>query len=215
MCILVLAIVFGFLGVYTNPSIREWVGKAMGATPRTQTEYGMEQFHYPINSTVTITVKIAYEVMGYDISAGNPVWLLSNVTVSGNPYLTVWGVYMQPANVIESSDGATIIGFNGPSINSVGGTVWFGSGLVIFDQAGSLVATVTLSVYPTSATKWTSIDIPFYTVIPEISIAPSATGTLFYGNQSLSLMFFVLFFAALNIAVIVYDHSYDAVSREA
>ena len=215
MCILVLAIVFGFLGVYTNPSIREWVGKAMGPTPRTQTEYGMEQFLYQINSTVTITVKIAYEVIGYDISVGNSVWLLSNVTVSGNPYFTVWGVYMQPANVIESPSGATIIGFNGPSINSVGETVWFGSGLVIFDQGGSLVATVTLSVYPTSATKWTSIDIPFYTVIPEISIAPSATDKLFYGNQSSSLMFFVLFFAALNIAVIVYDHSYDAVSREA
>jgi hypothetical protein len=116
---------------------------------------------------------------------------------------------MQPGNVAESPYGATIIGFNGPSINSGGQTVWFGSGLVIFDVAGPLVATVTLTVYPASATKWASIDIPFYTDIPEISIAPSGTETLFYENQGLSLTFFVLFFAALNIAVILYDHSDD------
>jgi uncharacterized protein (DUF3820 family) len=193
ICILVLTIAFVFLGLYANPSIQQWVEKAMGGTAKPQIEYGMKQFQYAVNSTVTITVKISYEVLGDAISVGKPVWLLSNVTVSGNPYFTVWSVSMQPANVLESPYGATIIGFNGPSINSGGQTVWFGSGLVIFDVAGPLVATVTLTIYPTSATKWTSIDIPFYTVIPEISIAPSRTETLFDENQSLSLIFFVLF----------------------
>ena len=215
ICILILAIAFGFLGMYTNPSIQQWVGKAMGATPKSQTEYGMKQFQYFINSTVTIMVKIGYEVLGDDISVGKSVWLVSNVTISGNPYFTVWGVYMQPANVVESPYGATTISFNGPSINSGGQTVWFGSGIVIFDLPGALVATVTLSVYPTSATKWTSIDIPFYTDIPEISIAPTRTEALFYEDQNLSLTFFVLFFAALNIAVIVYDHSYDRIRPRA
>ena len=154
----------------------------MGATSKSQTEYGMKQFQYPINSNVTVTVKIGYEVSGDDISVGKPVWLLSNVTVSGNPYFTVFAVNMQPANVVESPYGATIIGFNGPAISSGGQTVWFGSGLAVFDMAGPLVATVTLSVYPTSATKWASIDIPFYTVIPEISIAPRGTETLQLSN---------------------------------
>jgi len=208
ICIFVLAVAFVFLGLYTNPSIQQSIGNAMGSTPTPHAEYGMKQFQYPINSTVTITVKISYEVLGEYLSVGKSVWLLSNVTVSGNPYFTVWGVYMQPGNVVESPYGATIIGFNGPSINSGGQTVWFGSGLVIFDVAGPLVATVTLSVYPTSATKWASIDMPFYTEIPEISIAPSGTGN-FPENQWLSFTFFVLFLAALNIAVIVYDHSYD------
>jgi hypothetical protein len=209
ICILLLAVAFGFLGVYTNPSIQQLVGKAMGTTPKSQTEYGMKQFQYPINSTVTITVKIACEVLGNDLSVGKSVWLLSNVTVSGNPYFTVWDVYLQPANVVESPYGATIIGFNGPSVDSGEQTAWFGSGLVIFETAGPLVATVTLSLYPTSATKWTSIDIPFYTDIPEISIAPSATD-MFHQDQSLSLTFFVLFFVTLNVAVIVHDHSYGS-----
>jgi len=208
ICIFVLAVAFGFLGVYANPSIQQSVRNAMGATPKPYAEYGMKQFQYSINSTVTITVKISYEVLGDDLSVGKSVWLLSNVTVSENPYFTVWAVSMQPGNVVESPYGATIIGFNGPSINSDGQAVWFGSSLVIFDVAGPLVATVTLTVYPTSATKWASIDIPFYTDISEISIAPGGTGTA-SENSWLSLTFFVLFFAALNTAVIIYDHSYD------
>jgi len=206
ICTLILAAAFGFLGAYTNPSIQQSAGKAVGATPKSQTEYGMKQFQYSINSTVTIMIKIAYEVLGDDISVGKSVWLLCNVTISGNPYFTVWNVYMQPTNIVESAYGTSIIGFNGPSINSRGQTVWYGGGVVIFDIPGPLVATVTLSVYPTSATKWTAVDIPFYTVIPAISIAPSGTEP-FYENQSLSLTFFMLFFAALNIGVIVYDRS--------
>ena len=208
ICIFVLAAAFGFLGVYTNPSIQRSVGNAMGVTPKSHAEYGMKQFQYPINSTVTVSVKISYEVLGEDLSVGKSVWLLSNVTISGNPFFTVWGVYMQPGNVVESAYGATTISFNGPSINSRGQTVWFGSSLVIFDVAGPLVATVTLSVFPNSATKWESIDMPFYTEIPEISIAPSGIG-ISTESPWLSLTFFLLFFAALNIAVVVYDHSYD------
>ena len=213
VCVLVLAIAFGFLGAYTNPSIQQWFGGASGTAPKSQREYGTEQFQYPINSTVTLTVKISCEVLGDDISVGKSLWLLSNVTISGNPYFTVWNVYMQPANVVESPYGATIMGFNGPSITSGGETAWFGSGLVIFDVAGPLAATVTLSVYPTSTTKWIAIDIPFYAVVPEISVAPGGTETSFSSNQGLSLTFFVLVFATLNIAVIAYDHS-AAVKRE-
>jgi len=171
ICILILAIAFGFLGIYNNPTIQQWIGKAVGTKMKSQTEYGVKQFEYPINSTVTLIVKIGYEVFGEEISVGKSVWLLANVTVSDNPYFTVWGVSMQPSNVVQTAYGATVIGFNGPSINSAGQTVWFGSGLVIFDVAGPFAATITLGVFPTSATRWTSIDIPFYTVIPEISIA--------------------------------------------
>jgi len=205
ICILALAVAFGFLAVYTNPSIQQSIGKVLGPTQKPQREYGMKQFLYPINSTVRMIVKIGYEVLGDDISVGKLVWLLSNVTISENPHFTVWDVYMQPANVVESAYGATIIGFKGPAIGIGGQTVWFGSGLVIFDIAGPLIATVTLSVYPTSATKWASIDIPFYTNVPEISITPNGTESSSFENQSLRPIFFVLLFAALNIVVTVYD----------
>ena len=180
----------------------------MSTTTKSQTEYGVKHIQYPINSIATITVKINYELIGDEISVGKPVWLLTNVTISQTPGFTVWGVSMQPANVYASAYGGTVFGFNGPSVNSAGQTVWYSSGLVVFNASGPFVATVTLTLSPTSATTWKSVDIPFYTSIPEISIAPSESNALFAEEQGLSLTFFFLSFVILTAGFILYTVSW-------
>jgi hypothetical protein len=95
---------------------------------------------------------------------------------------------------------------------------WVGGGQVEFAAAGVFGATVDITAIP-APEYWNVTKLDFQTTMhfhnqtETITIAPHGNaGQQWYEDQNLSLTFFILFFASVDIAVTLYDHCYEVVT---
>jgi hypothetical protein len=106
-------------------------------------------------------------------------------------------------------------------LDNSSGQTWYGNVLVKLAAAGVFGATVDVTVMPLpwywNATSGSIVQttMSFHDQMETITVAPRGTAQQqSYQNQDLSLTLFILFFASVDIAVTLYDHSYDAVATK-
>ena len=203
-----LAGVFFIGGIVANTSIPEFVAYIKGTKPGSQVEYGSSEGNvlFLLNSTmVSSFVRINYTLYGADLSVGQPVWLLARASVVGPISRSVWGISVQPENTFATPY-VSVIELS--TINGTfGQTFWSGSSLVEFNTAGALLTTISVAAQGEGGKPQYST---FKDFVPDITIGPSGSGQVkFFGAQTVSLTLFILFFASLDIAVKIYDHSYE------
>ncbi len=203
------------LGIYTNPSLVEFAQNLVGTKPSPQIQFGSwnNDVSFVMNSTFVAAcwVKTNYTIYGDDLSVGQPISVNVNVTTqatnwSNCPYIVSMSV--EPQNTIKSP----FIGDIGlsPRNNSIGQRFWSGTGLFEFNAAGPLIVSLYITALNNTGKFTTAILSNI--IVPAIIIGPTGSAQIaFYANQNLSLTWFILFFASIDIALTLYDHSYEDV----
>jgi hypothetical protein len=200
---------------YTNPSVTEFATTVRGVKPSLQTE--TETIWEPalsfLNSTpVSYLLQMNFTLSGNDLSVGQPVFLRINASAQEpiTPYVA--SIAVEVENTFQSQTPyASIIELSALN-KSLGERIWLGNGLFEFNTVGPLI--VAVSVLTIDKTQKLSEADLGKTILPNLVIGPSGSGQVrFYEDQNLSLTLFILFFASMDIAVTLYDHSYIEESK--
>jgi hypothetical protein len=224
----VLSLVFLALGVRYNPAVLAWVTPP----PFYTTEYGYTHFEIPrfINMEVPDIVYANYTLGGIYFVEGQPLLLRIYLTVDLNVEYRILAIDVQPDNAFQMFilNGRTYPAifptpsdiYLEPHNDSKGGQIWSGSSTIEFAAPGRFGATVNLFLVPSNPFLEylnrmhivVQNNMHFHNETATISIEPSGQAEQFiYENQNLSLTFFILFFASLDIAVTLHEHSYKRV----
>lgn len=193
---------------------------------------GQASFNFPdILTGFNETITILYNVTTTAFVENNPI-LVSLEVIIPNPQFTLHvdliSIDVCPDNAVNYVSVYFSNPFPSPSEINLGMMYtdvfeqrWAGGQWVQFQAAGLLTLNIKINVNPTEEI-WNRVNwdhffskySPFTAsvAIPSVSIT---SGEVFqqqtqqqnYENQNTSLTFFVLFFASVDIAVVLYDHS--------
>lgn len=218
----------------TNPYLASAFSLLSGTEPKTKTEYGHTSFVLPliVNSPYTDGVDVFYNATGYDpLSANSPILISVAVNILENSkQYQILTVFVKPDNAFEVPSEQTTSSTPIPSIiftvpsnitMKVGaglvvvGQRWSGKSFVEIATSGFFGATVDIFMLPSMEFRSQTFFQPwghFHDEIVTIPIAESGVSQQqVFENENLSLTFFILFFASFDVAVTLYDHSFETI----
>jgi hypothetical protein len=217
-----LSIIFLVLGAYYNPSLQNLFSQ----TPKPRTILGIEQkFDLPSKILPTPSQSAqGGQVLGYYGDAfcnmtsttfvtGDPAQVSVEIQVPSAIICRIYTVEVDPENAMMYMP--PLMGENIPPwlsqifLYPTDNRTWVGGQWVVFETSGMVSLKIKIYYeYPIGSsitdTYTTSV------AVPNISISTGAEAQQqSNANLNLSLTFVVLFFAAFDIAVVLYEHSED------
>lgn len=222
VCVLV-ATIFLLLGYWTNP----YLPKPFREQPSATTISGQEEFELPNVLTDTVSSNVIHvlcNVTSNNFVIDEPAYLYVEVSV-GSAIYNIVDVQVTPKNAIEyapfentSSNGMPVVTHLYLCEHSGDRNYdrWTGYDYIQFQASGALE--ITLSFYmslkqglddpinPIEYEREFSKDITFESIVIKSN---ESTQQKITENMNLSLTYIVLFFATLEIAITLYDHSED------
>lgn len=200
---------------------------------------GEKEFTLPnfIHAGIPNSVSVWCNVSGYNLVVGSPLYVAVAVEISTTIYQII-GVTVIPSNALKCEPIAfenfpliepltpsrfyLIPKGNGTTFFPFESKVYSGDDWVEFQAAGSVELTVTIELLPTwdfmsEYALWQNFTSMFpdnqYTLVVPLPSIIIESGSIVQQQVSyslnLSLTYFVLFFASVDIAVALYDHSED------
>ena len=218
-----------FLGVTVNPSFQSIFRPRLTLKPivALPQSFDIPDYAFP---NVTYRVIVRCNVSGTNFAVGEPVGIYLRVSIESifSRYYDITNLEGDPVNSVDYwlndwSNGVPvgpypIRGFI-PLDNSTGDQSyhnWEGANTVVFLASGPLRISIKVATSPTIENQITAgpqVWNNSYTTtlqFPEIEIAPQEIiQQQISDDVTLSLTYIVLFFASVNIGVVLYDHSED------
>jgi len=150
-----------------------------------------------------------YQILQVFLSPDNAFEVPSVHTTSSTPIAST--IVTSPSNISTNFEGVPrVVGHN-----------WVGKSFVEFATSGIFGATLDIYMLPSLEFRNQASQAAFQTWqyfhndIVTIQIASSEVAqTQVLENENLSLTFFILFFASFDVAMTLYDHSYETVQRK-
>lgn len=150
-----------------------------------------------------------YQILQVLLSPDNAFEVSSEHTTSSTPIAST--IVTSPSNISMNFEGVpTVVGQN-----------WVGKSFVEFATSGIFGATLVIYMLPSLEFRNQASEASFqawqyfHNDIVTIQIASSEVAqTQVLENENLSLTFFILFFASFDVAMTLYDHSYEPIQRK-
>ena len=192
-----------------------------------------------VNGAPPYTATVSYNVTANSFVSGDLFGISATVSIPTNSHWLIYRIYIEPDNSemyipesvripnMRTTPTPSRIDLSKSNSSSIYGETWKGEGTALLTASGSFSAKVKMWLAPTVEYSQTAerynpeglknFEIEFSTLsldVPSIEIKSGELVKLQARQQALedlnlSLTYFVLFFASLDFAILIFDHSID------